>query len=179
VADNPSGKPSAWCELWDRTGEHVAVLEMPEAHPHLNFYFEDNERYFCLKASETVRVFEFNGQQLGMLAGARGVGDVAISPDGNNIAVSFSDGMVRIWSFGDRRRVMTLRVGVANRILFSADGRRLLVATPSGPVQQHAIDVAELYPAAASRVDRGFTRDELDRFGIQRLVRLDIESFRS
>jgi WD40 repeat protein len=154
---------------------------MPEAQPNSNVYFEDNERYFCLKALETVRVFEFNGQQLGMLAGARGayVGDVAISPDGNNIAVSFSDGMVRIWSFDDRRRVMTLRVGVANCILFSADGRRLLVATPSGPVQQHALDVTELYPAAASRLDRGFTRDELDRFGIQRPARLNIESFRS
>jgi WD40 repeat protein len=181
IADNPSGRPNAWCELWDRTGEHVAVLEMPEAQPNSNVYFEDNERYFCLKALETVRVFEFNGQQLGMLAGARGayVGDVAISPDGNNIAVSFSDGMVRIWSFDDRRRVMTLRVGVANCILFSADGRRLLVATPSGPVQQHALDVTELYPAAASRLDRGFTRDELDRFGIQRPARLNIESFRS
>jgi hypothetical protein len=35
--------------------------------------------------------------------------------------------------------------------VFSADGCRLLVATPTGHIEQHPLDIGNLYAAAAAR----------------------------
>jgi hypothetical protein len=73
---------------------------------------------------------------------------------------------------------MTFDVGPPGPILFTADSRRLLHATPSGPIEQHALDVADLFASAAARAARELTADELARFGIPQPPRLDVESFR-
>jgi WD40 repeat protein len=120
-------------------------------------------------------------RQIGVLAGPRGTrpDDVVVSPDGEKVAPCFSNGVVRIWSLREQRRTMTFDVGPPGPILFTADSRRLLHATPSGPIEQHALDVADLFASAAARAARELTADdELARFGIPQPPRLDVESFR-
>ena len=73
----------------------------------------------------------------------------------------------------------SLQTGEAKRIIFSADGHRLLTASPAGPIHQHALDVEELFPAAATRVERGLAIEELDRFAIRNPPRLNLDAIRS
>jgi hypothetical protein len=52
--------------------------------------------------------------------------------------------------------ITSIAVGSEGRFIFSADGRRLLVAMQSGVIEQHALDISDLYEGAAARLDRGF-----------------------
>jgi WD40 repeat protein len=128
----------------------------------------------------TIRIFDRSGQPLGTLAGARGIHvvGIAIQDDGALIAALFSDGLARIWDLNGKRRSMTLAVGQATCISFSSDSSRLLAASSTGLIEQYALNIEDLFPAAASRIDRDLTAEEIDRFAIQQPVRFDLNSYR-
>jgi WD40 repeat protein len=163
-----AGSGSAYvAELWDRRGERVATLDAPRtAGP---VAFDPRERYVVLVgAASDVRIFDLDGTRIGLLAAAPGttLDTYAVAPGGELVAAAFSDGVARVWSLAERRRTMTLPVGDAWSLAFTADSRRLLLGRSSGAIEQHALAVADLYDAARERVDGGLTRDQLDRFGI-------------
>ena len=83
--------------------------------------------------------------------------DSACSPGGDLVAALFDDGMARIWSVPDRRRTKTLRIGDAQRIAISVDGRMLLAGSGTGLISRHTLDVEELFAPAAERVARVLT----------------------
>jgi WD40 repeat protein len=103
---------------------------------------------------------------------------MTIQSDGAQVAALFSDGRVRIWDLKSKRRTITLAVGDAARICFSSDSSRLLAASPSGLIEQYALNIEDLFPDAALRVNRELTAEEIDRFAIQKPVELDLDSYR-
>ena len=173
IADNPDQRPSYVANLWERSGRRVAVLDAPDLQSTRPVLFGEAGTFVCLEGDSAVRVFDLDGRQIGVLGGPRGTGpeSVAVSPNGRDVAACFSDGVVRIWNLEERRRTMTFDIGQSGAIIFSPDGRRLLHATPVGRIEQHALDVADLFASAAARAGRGFTEDELARFGIQQPVK--------
>jgi WD40 repeat protein len=180
IADNPSGTPAAYAQLWSRSGGLIASFYAPDVHSSTEIYCDPKSRYICLMSHATIRIFDRSGQPLGTLAGARGIHvvGIAIQDDGALIAALFSDGLARIWDLNGKRRSMTLAVGQATCISFSSDSSRLLAASSTGLIEQYALNIEDLFPAAASRIDRDLTAEEIDRFAIQQPVRFDLNSYR-
>jgi WD40 repeat protein len=180
ISDNPWGSPSYYVQWWDRDGTLLKQLDAPGVVSTSEVEFDVQGRYLLLRSGTDLRIFDMiNGELLGVLAAARGVhlNAVAMSPDGNRIGALFSDGVVRIWSIDERRRIMSIAIGSPGPFIFNADGRRLLVAMPSGVIEQHALDISDLYAGAAARLDRGFDLDEVRRFAIQEPVKLNLAQY--
>jgi len=183
IADNPSGTPFALPELWARTGERIALLDSLDTSTSAVPVFDERGNYLCLPANRGVVVVDASGTVIGTIAGGPRVrvqGQPAVASDGGRVAVSFTDGQVRVWDYAGRRRVMTLRVGDAGPIDFSMDGRTLLAASPAGPIERHALDVEDLFGAGARRLGRVLTPEELRTFEIdeRRLTAPALEAYR-
>jgi WD40 repeat protein len=179
ISDNPSGSPSFYGQLWNRDGRLLARLDAPGLSRTPALKFDVHRRYVLLRSGADLRIFDFEGQLIGLLAAARGVyvNAVAVSPDGNLIGCLFSDGIVRIWSMADRRRIMSIDVSSPGPFIFNSDGRRLLIGMPSGNIEQHALDISDLYAGTAGRLDRSFNLDEIRRFAIPEPVKLDLANY--
>ena len=74
---------------------------------------------------------------------------------------------------------MTLAVGEATKVRYGPGAARLLTASPAGTIEQHALDIEDLFPAAARRVGRPLTEAEHDRFAVPRPALLDLDRYRS
>ncbi len=177
ISDNPRGG-GYYTELWDRGGECICQLDAPDVSSMSRVHFDARGRYFLTRSAE-LRIFDFSGELIGVLAAARGVyaAHVAISPDGDRILALFTDGVLRLWDFEERRRRISIGTEASGPVCFSPDGQRVLIGTSSGTIDQIALDIADLFSAAATRLDRGFSDDEIRRFAIQTPVRLDLARY--
>jgi WD40 repeat protein/energy-coupling factor transporter ATP-binding protein EcfA2 len=176
IADNP-WRGGYEGELWAREGHGIRPIKAPLTNTS-RVMWDPASRYFCAFDSDGgQRFFDRTGNPMGTLAGPAGTyaSDTTISAQGDTVATVFSDGIVRVWDIHERRRVMTLNVEAAVRILLTEDGRRLLVSTPAGPIEQHALEISDLFPAAAARIDRVLSPEERERFGIANEPRLTAE----
>jgi WD40 repeat protein len=176
ISDSESG--AGFAALWDREGDLVASLDAPGAGTMTEICCDPHGRYLCFKDS-AIRIFDIDGHLITTLEPARGMSvvDIAIRGDGELVAALFSDGSARIWEFNSKRRIMTLTVGEATRICFSSDSTRLLAASADGIIEQYALDIEDIFPAAAARIGRGLTAREINRFAIQQPVKLDLDSY--
>jgi hypothetical protein len=92
---------------------------------------------------------------------------------GRRIAVLASDGQLRVWDRNERRVTLRLRTPSAGPLLFSGDGRYLLVGLPDGRIEPHALVLNTLFDAAAQRLESGFSAEQIERFGLRAPVRLN------
>lgn len=85
---------------------------------------------------------------------------LAISPDCERIASWDFDGQVRLWSVGSRRTISRRKVPIGERILFSPDGR-WLVLVPEGGGEVHVLDghSGELVTQLPESFDATFSSD--------------------
>lgn len=168
VCDNPGGATPVLAELWSREGDRIAILHWISTYLGVEPIFDVGGRYILIPGATGLSVVGWDGERLARLAGPRGTGlvDAARTRDGELVAALFDDGVVRIWSFSERRRTTSLQVGRASRIAFQADGRELLAGMPSGDIIRHPLDVADLFAPAMKRVARFLSPGELERFGI-------------
>ncbi len=115
------------------------------------------------------------GKELQTLRGHTGrVFSVAFSPDGNRLVSGGEDTTVKIWNVshvasGDEQP-LTLYGGSSTLVgaQFSPDGRRMVAGwswrgTP-GSIRVLALDLNDLIAIAKSRVTRGLTNDECQRY---------------
>ena len=176
ISDSESG--TGFAALWDREGNLVASLDAPGAGVMTEISCDPHGRYLCFKDS-AIRIFDIAGNLIAMLEPARGMSvvDITIRGDGELVAALFSDGLARIWEFNSKRRIMTLTVGEATRVCFSSDSTRLLAASADGIIEQYALDIEDIFPAAAARIGRGLTAREINRFTIQQPVKFDLDSY--
>lgn len=174
IADSPEGGPLGVPELWTRTGERIARLDSLDTICNAKPVFDERGRYLCLPVgypAHGIGVVDASGAVIGTLRAARRVcvqGEPAVAPDGERVAIAFDDGQVRIWDFATQRRIMTLRVGKVGPIDFSPDGRILLAASTSGPIERHPMHVEDLFRSAARRLGRVLTPEELRIFQIEK-----------
>jgi WD40 repeat protein len=177
ISDNPR-EGGYYSELWDREGGRVSRLEAPEVSSTSWVHFDVHGRYVLTRSSD-LRIFDFSGKLIGVLAAARGVyvSHVAISPDGGRILALFTDCVLRLWDFQERRRKISIQTESSGPVCFSPDGQRILIGTSSGAIDQIALDITDLFSGAATRLDRGLSNDEIQRFAIQTPVRLNLVSY--
>jgi WD40 repeat protein len=111
---------------------------------------------------------DMDGSRLGTLSGTERtwVKQAVVSPDATLVAALLSDGLVQIWNYATRSRTSSTHVPGGTAIAFSSDGRALVVGTATGNLLWYPLDVADLFPACASRLNRTFTGDELERYDI-------------
>jgi WD40 repeat protein len=180
VSDNPAGNPRNFAQLWSRNRRMLARLAVPQVSSMSRIRFDrHNSRFVLIETNDEVRIFDMTGTLVGVLAApVRGtyVTAIAVSAAGTHVAALFSDNMVRVWDVDACRRAMSIPVNASGPMLFRNDGRRLLIATDSGDIEQVAMDIADLYPGAAARLGRGLDADEAQRFYIDR-VELDLARY--
>jgi WD40 repeat protein len=168
IADNPSGGRFALPQLWTREGKLVANLDVNTAVDAIPS-FDPRGRFFTLSYGRGIAIVEADGRVSGTLAGPPKVSAqprAAVAQDGETIAAAFSDGQVRIWDYASGRRSVAVRVGAVGPVEFSHDARLLLAATPAGAIDRHPLHVEDLFGAAAERVSRVLTADELRTYAI-------------
>jgi WD40 repeat protein len=176
VADNANVPGSEYVvELWRRSGERIGLLDVRGGLGRRPV-FDHEGRYFCMPSRGGVAVLNRDGRRLTTLVGAPRTYATAfvMEPNAELVVAAFSDGLGRLWSPKSGRHRATMRIGDAEGLTFSPDGGELLVATPSGAIDRHALDVKDLFPLAAERVEGTLSQEELERFGIDTpLLRLD------
>jgi WD40 repeat protein len=99
---------------------------------------------------------------------------VAVTADGWLVATAGADGVVRIWRSAGGSVVRTLEghTGAINDIAFSDDGRLLATVGVDRTIRiwdvcQSCLQADDLLDLARSRVTRGLSREERERFSIE------------
>jgi WD40 repeat protein len=101
----------------------------------------------------TVRVWDpRTGALIGSFEGLAQVDDVDFSPDGARLAITSSDGTLRLLDGATMRPVMTVATDADGKVAFSPDGTRLAYAAEGGVVRVLALRVDDLIELARSRL---------------------------
>jgi WD40 repeat protein/DNA-binding SARP family transcriptional activator len=108
-----------------------------------------------------------SGRQLHTFAANNGIIEgVAFSSDGNLFATAGEDTTAKLWNLRTGKEVLTLTgpsfalTGVA----FSPDGTRLATSSGDGTVRVYVLPLDQLMELARSRLTRGWTSDECQRY---------------
>ena len=101
------------------------------------------------------------------LAGHEGnVTGVAFNSEGTILATSGFDGTVRLWAVDSWNEIsmLTDQNLALEGVDFSPDGRHVVAAGSDGIVREFIVSVEELMEVARSRLSRGFTQAECQRY---------------
>ncbi|HAZ48539.1 MAG TPA: hypothetical protein DDW76_34720 [Cyanobacteria bacterium UBA11369] len=125
-----SGSQDGTIKVWSlRRGEVGKVLHNFTEHKDLISaiaFSRDGQTLVSSSVDRTIKIWDLKTNQLRRTieVGADGVSEVAISPDGNNIA-SANSRNIRLWNLSDGQLTNTLlgHTGLINSLLYSPDGR--------------------------------------------------------
>ena len=156
-------------KIWDsESGEKILTLFGHEGPVYSIIFSPDGKRLVTTSADATARVWEADtGKWLFTLLGhTASVFRVSFSPDGKLIATASYDGIAKLWDAETGLELTTLyghNSGVAD-VEFSPDGKLLYTASVDGTNRVFLLDIDELMALARSRLTRGFTEEECQRF---------------
>lgn len=90
----------------------------------------------------------------------------ALSAEGILATRGFGDGLVRLWDVETGDMIVELRADETQgfAVAFSPDGSYLYYADTGNVLRRYPLDTDELIELAESRLTRGFTADECDRY---------------
>jgi WD40 repeat protein len=91
---------------------------------------------------------------------------VGFSPDGTLLATAGEDTTAKVWALRTGRNVLTFtgHTRFLTSIAFSPNGTRLVTGSRDGTVRVYVLPVDELMTVARSRLTRGWTKDECERY---------------
>jgi WD40 repeat protein len=156
TADGPDIK------LWDvTTGRELGTLSGHLQKVRDVGFTADGRTLVSAAGDGTARLWDVSTRRLRATFGWHpyGVIHAVVSPDGRWLATSGTDGSVKIWEVAGRRAVALLQTGAktsAYRLLFSPDGRSLVVVTEENR------DRAELWDVSAGKL-RAVLEDSTDK----------------
>ncbi|MEI7772981.1 MAG: hypothetical protein WCI67_23525, partial [Chloroflexales bacterium] len=160
--------------LWDTSGQLLATLSVTlngQAKLIYSAVFSpDGARILTASDDYTARLWDTAGKPLATLSGhLSSVRSAVFSPDGTRILTASNDRTVRLWDSAGQLLVTfsghTLPVYSA---VFSPDGSRILTASEDGTARQYLVSSEDLRRAAACRVGRELTPEEIDSFQVPR-----------
>ena len=170
IRSNETGLTS----LWNATGQRLAILE--------SFY---NNAIFNLDGSriltaswEYATLWDAQGNRLKTFTGHTGtITSAVFSPDGRLILTASFDETVRLWDV--QGHLLTTFIGhtaPVNSAVFSPDGTRILTTSQDdGTARLYLVRREDLRRAAACRVGRGLTDEEVARFQVPTPLAFDFE----
>ena len=92
------------------------------------------------------------------------VWDAELSPEGDEVATTGADGVIRIWDAETGITRLVLPGGGATDLAYSPDGHRLAATGPNGATTVYILDVDELIATARARLTRTWTVRECEQY---------------
>ena len=163
--------------LWDASGTPLITLSGHTGWVNSAVFSPDGNYVLTASDDGTARLWDVAGQLLAILNGhAQRVNSAVFSPDGNYVLTASDDGTVRLWDAAGKL-LATLKDHTApvRSAVFSPDGTRILTASDDMTAQQYLVRSEDLRRAAACRVGRELTQEEIDRFQVPTPLAFDFE----
>jgi WD40 repeat protein len=159
-------------KFWGRDGRLHATITEPWLYRIPELLFDLDDKFVVLQLMDRLVVINGLGDVMDEIRGPRGVEvrDASVSSDGEWVMGLFSDRIIRIWSYKERRRIKTLPVSSRGPIACSADRAVLWTASAGGAVEVHPLRIRDLLDLAVRRVGPLFGSEERRRFGITRVL---------
>jgi len=127
----------------------------------------DGTHILTASLDRTARIWDAStGKELLTLEGPdSAIVFAAFSPDGKRVATAGSDGTAKIWDIETGSLLLSLPIegGRAMAVAFSPDGKHLAVGAVAG-IQIFILPVEDLVALAKSRVTRGLTTEECQKY---------------
>ncbi|RRR66912.1 MAG: hypothetical protein EI684_19850 [Candidatus Viridilinea halotolerans] len=163
-------------QLWDADGQPITILEGHTDTVYSTAFSPDGSRMLTASADGTARLWDADGQPLSILTGHSGsVRTAKFSPDGTLIVTASDDGTARLWDAdGQPLAVLTGHTGLVYSAVFSPDGRRVLTASSDGTARQYLVYPEDLLAAAACRIGRALTAEEIERYNVPQPLQLNL-----
>ena len=150
--------------LWDASGQPLATLKGHTAPVTSAVFSPDGQRILTASDDNTARLWDASGQPLATLKGHTfWVTSAVFSPDGQRILTASGDGTARLWDASGQP--LATFSGLITSAVFSPDGSRILTSGMS-TARQYLVRIEDLRRAAACRVGRGLTPEEVARFQV-------------
>jgi WD40 repeat protein/tRNA A-37 threonylcarbamoyl transferase component Bud32 len=157
-------------KLWDLAGQLLVILTGHQDRIEQAIFSPDGEYILTASWDRTAQLWDLNGRSVATFAGhTNAVKWAVFSPDGQRVLTASDDGTARLWNL-DGQPLAILR-GHENWVasaVFSPDGRRIVTASRDFTSRQYLANIEELLAAAACRVGRGLTAEEIEHFQVGR-----------
>jgi WD40 repeat protein len=180
VRFDPSGKYLAIAsddgtiELWD--GSLKQINKPLKTFPRydgwvMNLEFEPGHKLLATSHQDgKVRIWRVNGDDPLLVRTLIGhtdvVSDAKFSPDGTYVATASYDHTVKIWDVEQGQELVSIAEfpDRMRSLVFSKDGKRLIVGGYGGVVRQYVVDLAELIRMARLRITRPLNDEECQEY---------------
>ena len=159
--------------VWDATtGESLLTFQGHGAGIRANgTAFSPDSKWIATSGNDgTVMVWDSTTGEEWLTLPVSGAMGVAFSPDGKMLATSSVDGTIKLWVLpkeGEQiSEPLTLygNSGAVIRIAFSPDGKQLASAGRDHVIHIYDLDIGELIEIAQSRLTRGLTEEECQKY---------------
>ncbi|MBD2504474.1 WD40 repeat domain-containing protein [Anabaena azotica] len=134
--------------LWNwRTGEIIRLKDDPDAYKmgfsHIKYqptsFSSDSQTLFATNASQSgIQSWNLQtGKRTGNFEAKSSINAVAISPDGNNLAVGIRDNAIKLWNVSNGQLIYNLigHTGEVKTVAFSPDGKQIASGSQDGSVK--------------------------------------------
>ena len=155
--------------LWDTTGQFLTILKGHASVVYSAVFSPDGQRILTASGDNTARLWNAaTGQPFTVLTGhSSTVNSAEFSPDGQRILTASADNTAWLWdATGQILATLKGHTSYVYTAVFSPDGTRILTASWDGTARQYLVHSEDLRRAAACRVGRGLTEEEVARFQV-------------
>lgn len=163
--------------LKDRTGSIVGpVNEIALIGLVLSAVFSPNGTYILTASRDGIaQLWDAEGQPLVTLEGHTDwVRSAVFSSDGTRILTTSADGTARLWNAeGQLLAALKGHEGSVYSAVFSPDGTRILTASVDGTVRIWPVEVEDWLAAAACRVGRSLSDEEIRAYNVPTPLKFD------